>query len=56
MNKGKVLNKRSVVISCLVVLLMVLGGIGVYLGYDSKADSDDKQEVYCNYEDLVQTP
>ena len=52
MNKGKVLNKRSVVISCLVVLLMVLGGIGVYLGYDSKADSDDKQEVYCNYEDL----
>ena len=52
MNKGKVLNKRNVVISCLVVLLMVLGGIGVYLGYDSKADSDDKQEVYCNYEDL----
>lgn len=52
MKKGKFLNKRSIIISCFAVLLMILCGIGVYLGYDSKADYEDKQEIFSNYEDL----
>lgn len=51
MNKGKLLNRKNIIISCLVVLLLVLGVIAITLGYKSKADYNNTDEIYSNYED-----
>ena len=51
MGKGKLLNKKGIIVSCLIMLLAVLCGVGVYFKYNSKADFETKKEIYNNYDD-----
>lgn len=51
MGKSKLLNKKGIIVSCLIMLLAVLCGVGVYFKYNSKADFEAKKEIYNNYDD-----